>query len=1063
MRAFLLALILPLFIAPVLLLSQPEQRIVPASVVGQQLSATTRSSLLNINNISMWLSNDGTMERRTSSNTAGVIFPRDSTTIINVGGFLWGGIVKSGGSQVRVGGSTYRSGLQPGRIIRPGIAEQSDNSSVRVYRIRRDWAAADLRHDAAEYFSLPIFDVDDQIEEELRSIYKNDWIEWPWQDGAPYYERNGIPGYQPDSSGSGNPTSDEPGLGEADQVVWYVANDLNSAATVAFYGSAPIGIEAQITCWAYKSIPKLQNVIFQRCRIIYKGTSTTSGSSTIDSMYLAKWVDPDIGNFGDDYTGYDIDRNLAFAYNANPTDVEFSKFGLTPAVLGYTLLQGPRIPAPGNTAQWNLATVDGYKNLPPTGFTYFTANLRSVDYTFNTYAGTTGWWNLMRSTCFINPVTNKCTSFELDGDAELFQGWVDGIQESAGDRRFATMTGPFSLALGDTQEVVFGMIAAIGSTNRAGISLVKTISDAANDVYRNNFEFPDTIPVPPLKISELENQIILDWESDTAHARVVESYNSLGYKFETYVIYQFPSATSSVDEGIVYDILDPTKPRFMYVTEDKLRNRALVNGQKYYFAITTRVYNPNPEIAQKRLESEAVIHEIIPHSPNPGTVYSYSIGDVVTNLPNVNGINDAQVNISVFDPVKSDGHQYRILFHRNVDPWVDFNEKPSWSLVDSVTGDTLVNHLKVDSPPQRLITRGFSIQAFLPRHGLNDFYQIQSGGEPIYQTIFNNPDPNESFMIVSARSSTLDTMMGQKWADHDIEFRFLGDSSWALLRAETGTKDSRWVRVPYTCWERRVVGVDTVYRQLYTTLLREGADTNAWRPSDLLHRTYNGKPLNVFQSIFVITDSLWLNGRYLAGSYYDDLPYRADMPQIRAYLFVNTIYESMKNALVGVYFADLDNDSVAAPVGTVVRAVFVHEIRSGDEKRFLWKKVVYDDLAAAQQEIDKINVFPNPYYGMNRAEVSRFQKFVTFNHLPKYATIRIFNLAGILVKTIYKIDDSQFAQWDLTNENGLQVAGGLYVAHLQLKALDNNNNQRDLGDKILKLMIVPANKSVENN
>jgi hypothetical protein len=54
------------------------------------------------------------------------------------------------------------------------------------------------------------------------------------------------------------------------------------------------------------------------------------------------------------------------------------------------------------------------------------------------------------------------------------------------------------------------------------------------------------------------------------------------------------------------------------------------------------------------------------------------------------------------------------------------------------------------------------------------------------------------------------------------------------------------------------------------------------------------------------------------------------------------------------------------------------------------------------------------------------------------------------VRTIQKDDDTQFSTWDLNNENGLPVAGGLYLANVALK----NGNGVDLGAKNLKLMIV---------
>ena len=103
--------------------------------------------------------------------------------------------------------------------------------------------------------------------------------------------------------------------------------------------------------------------------------------------------------------------------------------------------------------------------------------------------------------------------------------------------------------------------------------------------------------------------------------------------------------------------------------------------------------------------------------------------------------------------------------------------------------------------------------------------------------------------------------------------------------------------------------------------------------------------------------------------------------------------------------------------------------------------------AKAIADVEKINVFPNPYYAANSQELNKYQHFVSFNHLPVVATIRIFNLAGVLVRTILRNDAiSQYTRWDLTNENGLPVASGLYIAYVDMP---------DLGTtKILKFTII---------
>jgi hypothetical protein len=72
---------------------------------------------------------------------------------------------------------------------------------------------------------------------------------------------------------------------------------------------------------------------------------------------------------------------------------------------------------------------------------------------------------------------------------------------------------------------------------------------------------------------------------------------------------------------------------------------------------------------------------------------------------------------------------------------------------------------------------------------------------------------------------------------------------------------------------------------------------------------------------------------------------------------------------------------------------------------------------------------------------------VTFTHLPGYATIRIFNLAGILVKTlVHDNTSSQFEPWHLENESGIRVGSGMYIAHIDMPDIDR--------EKILKVMIV---------
>ena len=105
----------------------------------------------------------------------------------------------------------------------------------------------------------------------------------------------------------------------------------------------------------------------------------------------------------------------------------------------------------------------------------------------------------------------------------------------------------------------------------------------------------------------------------------------------------------------------------------------------------------------------------------------------------------------------------------------------------------------------------------------------------------------------------------------------------------------------------------------------------------------------------------------------------------------------------------------------------------------------FDEARKKQDALEMVNVFPNPYIGFNRLETNRFNRFMRFTHLPERATVRIFNLAGTLARTLEKNDPSPWLDWDLQNENQLPVASGLYLAHIEMPGI---------GQKVLKVIIV---------
>jgi hypothetical protein len=75
------------------------------------------------------------------------------------------------------------------------------------------------------------------------------------------------------------------------------------------------------------------------------------------------------------------------------------------------------------------------------------------------------------------------TPFALYGDPVTGNGWVDGLLHHPGDRRAGISSGPFNMAPGDTQEVVFAEIAAIGSNQIQSIVKLKYFDLVVQKTY----------------------------------------------------------------------------------------------------------------------------------------------------------------------------------------------------------------------------------------------------------------------------------------------------------------------------------------------------------------------------------------------------------------------------------------------------------------------------------------------------------------------------------------------------------------------------------------------------
>lgn len=96
---------------------------------------------------------------------------------------------------------------------------------------------------------------------------------------------------------------------------------------------------------------------------------------------------------------------------------------------------------------------------------------------------------------------------------------------------------------------------------------------------------------------------------------------------------------------------------------------------------------------------------------------------------------------------------------------------------------------------------------------------------------------------------------------------------------------------------------------------------------------------------------------------------------------------------------------------------------------------------ALNEVLEVINVVPNPYYAISSYEQSAIDNIVKITNLPEQCKIKVYNMAGTLIRQYNKSDPTNYLDWDMKNEVGIPVASGVYIIHVEVPGI---------GEKILK-------------
>ncbi|MBN2416712.1 T9SS type A sorting domain-containing protein [bacterium] len=646
----------------------------------------------------------------------------------------------------------------------------------------------------------------------------------------------------------------------------------------------------------------------------------------------------------------------------------------------------------------------------------------------------------------INPETGWSTRVWLAGDPVTGEGWIYSDLLSPLDVRNGHSTGPFTMAPGDTQDIILGIVVGMGADNLGSITAMRFYDQFAQKLYDNNFGPLPAPPQPMVTAHALDSTIVLDWDLTAA------AYEQDGYTFEGYTVwqgeslegpwvklktfdlkngiteiwdYQYSSDLGALIEMPVIKGSDEGLANTITITHDVFTGRRLINGTPYYFAVTSYAYNPDD--MPRAYECSKAGFEVVPHAPVLDMEFTQDVGSELDAVLSGPQLTPTWGKAVVVDPGQLTGHEYR----------VDFTESGGeyfWDLTDVTTGEVKLTD-----------QTNFSG---------DDFYNVVDGARFIVRGILPSEygwDDSKGSYGEGWDSSGDRWITGFYWGGHAL---FGGMDTGEEFWGSTGVGPADYVNTRVDFWTAGSHTADPVAHPWSnaSTYLRPGYGFNGVGvfPGAAYDVEDEATPrrLNVCFVEYDAVDAFW---DPIVGQ--------------REYLFImlsdyledpSTLYNDDNNGL--------DADALFAmwvsQRGSMTYADFslymyvMHPLVVGENCLTFdtdgWAPV--KSKAVAKDRLDDISVFPNPYMVMNQLERLGADQFVTFTNLPAdKCALRIFTLNGEQVAAIEHGNGTPFERWDLCNQHGFSVASGMYFVHIST----------DYGTRTLKLAVINRGKPVQ--
>lgn len=405
---------------------------------------------------------------------------------------------------------------------------------------------------------------------------------------APFYDRDADGAYNPDNGD--HPWYDdilgrddvECGIDRritlyGDETHWWVFNDKGNIHTET--NGDPIGMEIRAQAFAFATNDEVNRMTFYNYELINRGTQT------LYDTYFSQYLDADIGNYVDDYTGCDVSRGLGYMYNGDlfdQADGGRPGYGDNPPAIGCDFFEGPYQDADGidnvgpvtdennvlitPTVQEALAGngivyrgigigySDGIVDNERFGMRRFTYYTSTSQYPYNDPGSAAEYYNFMKgawangSEMFFGGlgyegstgVTNIPSDYMFPGDSDPLNWSTAGVDPAftwdestnnnpSGDRRFVQSAGPFTLRPGAVNNITVGIVYGRGTEGDlfSSVNAMKRADTKAQALFDACFKILSPPDAPKLTIQELENELILMLENPISSNNYQEGYEEL--------------------------------------------------------------------------------------------------------------------------------------------------------------------------------------------------------------------------------------------------------------------------------------------------------------------------------------------------------------------------------------------------------------------------------------------------------------------------------------------------------------------------------------------------------